>query len=82
MLAYMKIISYLCIVKQIKQYRIMKKMFVILSVVFSVMLCSCGNNEKVSYIEFDGHEYVRYSKGYRGSMCHSPKCPCLEIYKK
>ena len=70
----------------------MKKMFVILSVVFSVMLCSCGNNGKeednskyndnMSYIEFDGHEYVRYSKCYQGSICHSPKCPCLEIYKK
>jgi uncharacterized lipoprotein YehR (DUF1307 family) len=67
----------------------MKKMFVILSVVFSVMLCSCGKeednskyNDNMSYIEFDGHEYVRYFNGYRGSMCHSPKCPCLEIYKK
>lgn len=68
----------------------MKKMFVILSVV--MMLCSCGNNNEkeeynsilnnMSYIEFDGHEYVRYFNGYRGSMCHSPKCPCLEVYKK
>ena len=70
----------------------MKKMFIILSVVFSMVLCSCGNNNEkedynsrlnnMSYIEFDGHEYVRYFNGYRGSMCHSPKCPCLEIYKK
>ena len=71
----------------------MKKMFVILSVVFSVMLCSCGNDNnneqekynriKMTYIEFDGHEYVHYVNGfYRASLCHSPKCPCLENYKK
>lgn len=71
----------------------MKKIFLVLSVVFSVLLCSCGNDnneqeeynsrfKNMSYIEFDGHEYVRYFNGYRGSMCHSPKCPCLEIYKK
>lgn len=34
------------------------------------------------YVEFDGHEYVRYYNGYRGSVCHSPKCPCLIEYKK
>ena len=69
----------------------MKKMFLILSVVCSVMLCSCGNNnkweyengiEKIGYIEFDGHEYVRYHNYNQGSITHSPKCPCLEIYKK
>lgn len=64
-------------------------MFFILSVVFSMALCSCGNNNEqefknMSYIEFDGHEYVRYFNVYLGcgSMCHSPKCPCLEVYKK
>ena len=35
------------------------------------------NNSTMKYIEFDGHEYVRYSNGYHGSMCHSPKCHCL-----
>lgn len=29
------------------------------------------------YVEFDGHEYTYFSSGYHGSMCHSPKCPCL-----
>ena len=70
----------------------MKKMFVILSVVFSMVLCSCGNNNEkeeynrrlnnMSYIEFDGHEYVRYHNYNQGSITHSPKCPCLKIYKK
>lgn len=34
------------------------------------------------YIEFDGHEYVYYQQGSRGSICHSPKCICLKDYKK
>ena len=34
------------------------------------------------YIEFDGHEYVYYRGGHKGSMCHSPKCKCLNEYKK
>ena len=37
---------------------------------------------EVVYVEFDGHEYVKYINGYHGSMCHSPKCPCLNEYKK
>lgn len=37
---------------------------------------------EMEYVEFDGHEYVRYYNGYHGSMCHSPKCPCLKEYKK
>ena len=37
---------------------------------------------EIKYVEFDGHEYVRYFNGYRGSMCHSPKCQCLTEYKK
>lgn len=37
---------------------------------------------EMDYVEFDGHEYVRYYNGLRGSMCHSPKCPCLKEYKK
>lgn len=36
----------------------------------------------IRYIEFDGHEYVKYASGNGGSMCHSPKCPCLKEYKK
>ena len=34
------------------------------------------------YIEFDGHEYVYYRSRRKGSMCHSPKCECLNEYKK
>lgn len=41
-----------------------------------------NNNIYIDYIEFDGHEYVRYLNGHRGSVCHSPKCPCLKEYKK
>lgn len=41
-----------------------------------------GENSYAKYIEFDGHEYVYYRHGYKGSMCHSPKCPCLKDYKK
>lgn len=36
----------------------------------------------IRYIEFDGHEYVYYRGGHKGSMCHSPKCKCLNEYKK
>ena len=39
-------------------------------------------NNFAEYIEFDGHEYVYYRQGHRGSICHSPKCPCLKDYKK
>lgn len=43
-------------------------------------------NNFAKYIEFDGHEYVIYREGSfdcaTGSMCHSPKCPCLKDYKK
>ena len=40
-----------------------------------------NNSLEMDYVEFDGHEYVRYYNGYRGSMCHSPKCSCLNEYK-
>lgn len=36
----------------------------------------------IKYVEFDGHQYVMYFNGYKGSICHSPNCPCLEQYKK
>ena len=37
----------------------------------------------VKYVEFDGHQYVMWhDDGYKGSICHSPNCPCLEQYKK
>ena len=38
----------------------------------------------IQYIEFDGHQFIRYYCGGvhgGGSLCHSPKCPCLEQYK-
>ena len=41
-----------------------------------------SNGYIIRYIEFDGHEYVKYSRGNRGSICHSPKCHCLNEYKK
>lgn len=41
-----------------------------------------NNTLSMDYVEYDGHEYVRYYNGYRGSMCHSPKCHCLTEYKK
>ena len=39
------------------------------------------NSPGIRYIEFDGHEYVYLLDGYRGSLCHSPKCQCLENYR-
>ena len=39
-------------------------------------------SEQMEYVNFDGHEYVRYVY-LRGSNCsiggitHSPKCPCM-----
>ena len=41
-----------------------------------------GGSERMEYVNFDGHEYVRYTY-LRGSNCaiggiaHSPKCPCM-----
>lgn len=32
---------------------------------------------RITYVEFDNHQYVRYENGYQGSICHSPNCPCL-----
>ena len=40
-----------------------------------------GPINTIKYIEFDGHEYVSYQSGYSGSICHSPKCSCLNEYK-
>ena len=31
----------------------------------------------IEYVEFDGHEYVFFHSGYGKSLCHSPKCKCL-----
>ena len=42
---------------------------------------SAYSPHRIRYVEFDGHEYVLLLDGYRGSLCHSPKCPCLENYK-
>ena len=36
----------------------------------------------IKYIEYDGHEYVFFQSGHGKALCHSPKCPCLEYYKK
>lgn len=36
----------------------------------------------VTYVEFDGHQYVKWFNGYKGSICHSPNYPCLQEYKK
>jgi hypothetical protein len=32
---------------------------------------------RITYVEFDNHQYVRYENGYQGSICHSPNCPYL-----
>ena len=41
--------------------------------------------ESMEYINFDGHEYVRYRSGMGncsvGGIAHSPKCPCGNISK-
>lgn len=73
----------------------MRKLFFIFCVISC--FCSCTTeiikrteddryievrNNIAKYIEFDGHEYVFYWRGHRGSMCHSPKCPRLKDYKK
>lgn len=42
-----------------------------------------SKHERMEYVKFDGHEYVRYTYLFRGSNCaiggiaHSPKCPCM-----
>ena len=36
----------------------------------------------IRYVEFDEHEYVYFQHYHQGSMCHSPKCKCLNEYKK
>ena len=73
----------------------MKKILILLFVIVVCLILSCVPEKKVeyemdpqlryNYIEyanFDGHQYVIYKKGHGGSLCHSPKCPCLEKYKK
>ena len=27
-------------------------------------------------VRFDGHEYIAFSRGGSGSLCHSESCPC------
>jgi hypothetical protein len=76
----------------------MKKIFLVLSVIcFGLCSCDksiykevdgrqveimTDDDLDVRYIEFDGHEYLKYFDGHRGSICHSPKCHCLTDYKK
>ena len=43
-----------------------------------VEIIDINSYKKMRYVEFDGHEYVEFSNGHRGSMCHSPKCHCLK----
>ena len=44
---------------------------------------SVPNVGQVTYVEFDGHQYVMwFGTVYAGSLCHSPNCPCLQEYKK
>ena len=47
-----------------------------------VEIIDLNSYKKMRYVEFDGHEYVEFGDRYRGSMCHSPKCHCLNEYKK
>lgn len=67
----------------------LRKLFFIFCVTISCF-CSCieikrieddkhieVRNNIAKYIEFDGHEYVYYRQGSRGS-----KCICLKDYKK
>ncbi len=60
------------------------------SIVGSMIITGCSDYDSegrkvypadtsyMSYVMFDGHEYVRYTDGYRGSITHSPKCDCLK----
>ena len=34
------------------------------------------NHGTFKYVIFDGHKYVKFSHGYQGGICHSPKCGC------
>ena len=67
----------------------MKKILIFL--ISMIICCSCVSETKpvvkhntycpsvgnLKYIEYDGHEYLIWTaRGYRGSICHSPKCPC------
>ena len=60
---------------------------IFVSVALVVGICSivanAANPERCfSYREFDGHQYVMFHYGYRGGIAYSPKCPCVEDYKK
>lgn len=73
----------------------MKKILLFLIVVIFSVSCLPENNKQstliessfvrgvgyIRYIEFDGHEYVKFYNGNQGSVCHSPNCPCLNQYK-
>ncbi len=67
--------------------KIMKKILTLLM----VTICCCGcdikqlestptestNEGNFRYVEYDGHQYLIWTaSGYRGGICHSPKCPC------
>ena len=69
----------------------MKKLFLLFVIMIACVSCYdvpskegkvndsfyVSNVGYIDYVEFDGHQYVQYYDGYRGSLCHSPKCPCL-----
>ena len=73
----------------------MKKILILLFVIVVCLILSCVPEKKdkyekdaklryyeIEYVNFDGHQYVVYKKMHGGSLCHSPKCQCLEKYKK
>ena len=39
------------------------------------------HNIIIKYVEFDGHEYIYMRESHGRSLCHSPKCSCLNEYK-
>ena len=35
--------------------------------------------KELTYFEFDGHQYVRFSRYRQYGITHSPKCDCLSL---
>ncbi len=71
----------------------MKKLFLILSLIFVIVVTSCDvetptneNDEvtsnKIEKIIYEGHEYLIFREGYgdwsTAGFTHSGNCPCLK----
>ena len=67
----------------------MKKLALVFGLAVALTSCTINRTEvpasermhieggaSLRVVRFDGHEYIAFSRGGSGSLCHSESCPC------